>query len=145
MHFFAVIAVAAVLALAAPQLRADTMYKCVGSNGKIAYSSQPCEGQAREARQFSVPAPESDEDSRERLKLESARLRLADLEFRRRQAASDAEYARRPRAAGRIHTVASARAQAQKNREAAERAHTARVNASRIGNCSARRLEAGCL
>jgi hypothetical protein len=145
MHPLLSFAIAAVLAAQAPCALADTMYKCVASNGKVAYSSLPCEGQAREARQFEVPAPESDEDSRARLKLESARLRVADQQFRRRQAASDAEYAHQARLAPRVRRTGTLRQQTQQIREEAERARAARDNAARIGNCTRRRLEAGCL
>ena len=61
-----ILLIAALLTLAvpAPSALADSMYKCVGAEGKIAYSTQPCEGKARMARQFSVPPPEQDGDTK---------------------------------------------------------------------------------
>lgn len=72
------------LAGQAPPAQADTMYKCVGANGKVAYSDMPCPGQAKAAREFDVPAPETEEESRERLAMEKERLRAADAAFRQR-------------------------------------------------------------
>jgi hypothetical protein len=42
---------------AAGLAHADTMYKCVDSAGKVAYTSVPCHGKASEAKAFSVAAP----------------------------------------------------------------------------------------
>lgn len=145
MHYFSTIAVAALLAGAAPQARSDTMYKCIAANGKVAYASQPCGGQAREARQFAVPPPESLEAASARLKGESERLRAADKQFRQRQADSNAELQRASRNAPRARSAASQQREAQQSKQAAERAHAAKLNAARIGNCTTRRPEANCL
>lgn len=74
-------------AASASPARADTMYKCVGANGKIAYADMPCPPQARAAAEFAVPAPETQEQSEARLAREKERLRRADAEFRARHAA----------------------------------------------------------
>ena len=136
------ITVAAVLAAQAPWAVAETMYKCVAANGKVAYSSVPCEGQAREAKQFAVPPPEPEAAAIARHQRERIRLRVADAQFRQRQGARDAGYARQ---APRARSAASLKQQAQQDLQAAERAQAAKLNAARIGNCTTRRLEANCL
>lgn len=74
-------------AASASPARADTMYKCVGANGKIAYADMPCPPQARAAAEFAVPAPETQEQSEARLAREKERLRRANAQFRARHAA----------------------------------------------------------
>lgn len=146
MHRLLPIALAAALAVQGSCALAETMYKCVSSNGKVAYSSLPCDGQAREAKQFAVPPPESDEDSRERVTRERNKLRIADMQFRQRQAERNAGYS----GAGGYSTrptrgTASEQRRAQRDKNLAERAEAARLNAARIGNCTMRRPEANCL
>ncbi len=132
------------LAALAPCAQADTIYKCVGADGKVGFSSRPCEGSAKEARRLAVPAPEPDDVSAERLKREREQLRLADKHFKRRQAERNAEYAwQGPRFA-----IAGGKSRAQKakvDKETSERETAARQNAARMGNCTTRRPEAGCL
>jgi hypothetical protein len=146
MNIPASLTLAAALAAAAPCALADTIYKCVEAGGKVAFSSLPCAGQATQAKQLSVPAPEADEVSAARLYQERARLRMADHHFRMRQGMRDADYAS-ARSQTRIANVPAPKAaQAGKqNAAAAERAEAARLNAARIGNCSMRRPEANCL
>lgn len=75
---------ALLLAAAAAPALAQTMYKCVGAGGKVAYSDLPCPAQAKVAREFAVPPPETQEQSAARLAQEKARLRRSDAEFRER-------------------------------------------------------------
>jgi hypothetical protein len=136
----------AVLAAAAPCAPADTIYKCVQENGKVAFSSQPCARAEKEARQLTVPAPEADDVSAARLKQESARLRSADKYFQKRQARRDAEYAnQRPRYNIPQVNVPPSKAAAQAGKQDSQGAEAKRLNAARIGNCSMRRPEASCL
>lgn len=139
-------AFAAGLTAVVPCTLADTMYKCVDANGKVAYSSMPCDGKAREARQFAVPPPEAEQDSSARLKAERNKLRVSEWQFRQRQAQRNAGYSYGGAGVG-IANVPSARAQrqAQQDKAQSERAEAARLNAARIGNCSMRRPEANCL
>jgi hypothetical protein len=74
------------LAAAAAPAQAQTMYKCVGANSKIVYSDMPCPNQAKVAKEFDVPPPETQEQSQARLAKEKERLRRADAEFRERHA-----------------------------------------------------------
>jgi hypothetical protein len=73
------------LLLTAPA-QAQTMYKCVGANGKIVYSDLPCPHQAKMAKEFDVPAPETQEQSEARLAKDKERRRRADLDFQERHA-----------------------------------------------------------
>jgi hypothetical protein len=142
MNILATIAIAAVLA--APCARADTIYKCVQADGKVAFSSLPCAGKAKQARQLSVPPPEADEVSVARLRQERDRLFESERKFRFRQLERDSGYA----SARSRTTIANApvpNAAKQANQQSAERAEAARLNAARIGNCSMRRPEANCL
>ncbi len=144
MRFPLCIAALAVLAAQAPGALADTIYKCVGGDSKVGFSSRPCEGHARQARQLDVPPPEPDDVSAERLKREREQLRLADKNFKRRQAERNAEYAwQGPRSAASGGKSSVQKAKVAK--EASERETAARQNAARMGNCTTRRLEAGCL
>jgi hypothetical protein len=139
------ITLAAALAAAAPCALADTIYKCVDAGGKVAFSSLPCAGQAKQAKQLSVPAPEADDVSAARLNQERERLRMADRYFRMRQGMREADYAGASQT--RIANVPTPKAAqaAKQSAAAAERAEAARLNAARIGNCSMRRPEANCL
>ncbi|WP_426208629.1 DUF4124 domain-containing protein [Massilia sp. TWP1-3-3] len=156
------LALATLLAVQAPDTLADTMYKCVEASGNTAYSSRPCTGQAREAKQFAVPAPETEQASSARLTRERAQLRVADKQFRQRLAERNAReggartYGAHPvantarggqRQGGQAKPVQGKQSQDQlaKDTLAKERAEAARLNAARIGNCSMRRLEANCL
>jgi hypothetical protein len=140
------LAMAAVLAASAPCALADTIYKCVQENGTVAFSSLPCAGQAKQARQLTVPAPEADDVSAARLKQESARLRTAEKYFQKRQAKRDAEYANmRPQYSIPQANVPASKAAAQPDKQNAERAEAKKLNAARNGNCSMRRPEANCL
>jgi hypothetical protein len=85
------VAAALLLAGHSPHAFANTMSKCVDANGKISYSDQPCPGEAKLAREFTIAAPEQNAD-RDALKLvEKARLRAAESAFRERHASRDQE------------------------------------------------------
>ncbi len=97
------------------------------------------DAKAREARQFALPPPESEEAASARRKHDSDRLRLADRQFRQRQASLGTERRALPRSTG------SRQGQTSNSKEAAERALAAKLNAARIGNCTTPRPEANCL
>jgi hypothetical protein len=75
------------LAASAPLARADTMYKCVGADGKISFSTAPCQGGSKTARQIEVRPPEPDAARDQRRENESARLAQENAAFQRRDAA----------------------------------------------------------
>lgn len=137
-HYFHYLLAAMLGAWLSPAL-ADTIYKCVQADGKVAFSSLPCQGQARQARQLAVPAPEADAVSAARLARERDKLRAAERRFRKRNANDDDTGA----AASRIANVPTQRTPAA--RAAAEQAEAARLNAARIGNCGTPRPAANCL
>ncbi|UUZ46876.1 DUF4124 domain-containing protein [Massilia sp. B-10] len=62
------------LAVSAPPVMADTMYKCVGADGKISFSTVPCQGDSKTAREMVVRPPEPDAARDQRREAESARL-----------------------------------------------------------------------
>jgi hypothetical protein len=125
-----------------PQLaRADTIYKCVQAGGQISFSSRPCDAKATLARELAVPPPEADEVSAVRLAQERARLRLADKQFARRQAARNDAWA----SGGGSQIANVPKTVSKAARQESERQEAARLNAARIGNCSMRRPEANCL
>jgi hypothetical protein len=135
--------VAALLAGLTPGARADTLYKCVWPDGKIAYVNQPCVGQAKAARQFSVLANEPDDARDARLKTERATLRAADVKFQQRAAERDRQYAidtTRDAAQARRRAAETARKEQQRLREEEKK----RI-ASRVGNCDKPRPDMGCL
>jgi type IV secretory pathway VirB10-like protein len=134
------------LAAHAPCALADTIYKCLGAGGKVAFSSLPCDGAAKETGQLAVPPPEPADASAARLKRERERLRTADQQFQRRRADRDADDddARR-RASYAQRSSASKKQQDERNKVHMQQQEAARLNAARIGNCTTRRLEAGCL
>ncbi|WP_426106482.1 hypothetical protein [Massilia sp. TSP1-1-2] len=51
---------------------AGEMYKCRSVQGKLAYSRQPCPGNDKVIRQFTVPAPAIDEGDRDRAVVSAA-------------------------------------------------------------------------
>jgi hypothetical protein len=129
---------ATTLAAWLPLAWADTIYKCAQADGRIGFSSQPCQGQAQQVKQLTVPAPEPDHVSAARLARERVKLRAAELRFRMRQGNRDSG------AGASVHVAKIPQARpADKAR--AERDEAARLNAARIGNCSMRRPEANCL
>ena len=135
--------VAALLGALAPGALADTLYKCVSPDGKIAFVNQPCAGQAKAARQFSVMANESDNARDARLKAERASLRAADAKFQQRMAERDRQYAidtSRDATQARRRASEAARQEQQRIRDE-EKKRTA----SRVGNCDKPRPEMGCL
>lgn len=81
-----ILSAALLLAGQAPGALADTMVKCVGGDGKVAYSNQACPGQMSVARQFTIPPSETAEQSAARLAADSARLRHSDAQFKQRHA-----------------------------------------------------------
>lgn len=142
------IALAVVLATLIQGARADTIYKCVQADGKVAFSSLPCAGKAKEARQLSVPPPEADDVSAARLQQERAKLAAADRQFRQRQGARDAGYRSGSGGGTSIANIANVRASKrveQTSKKELERQEAARLNKARIGNCSMPRPEANCL
>ncbi len=136
------ILIAVPLAALAPLALPDTIYKCVLSDGKTAFSSLPCEGKTRQTKQLAVPDPEPDDVSAARLKREREKLAAADKKFRQRQGARDAGYAR----GGPGFSMADVPSKSSKaSQKDAERQEAARLNKARIGNCSMPRPEANCL
>ena len=120
MRPFLLFVAALLLAGQAPGARAGTMYKCVDAKGKIAYSDLPCTGQAKAAREFNIPAPESAAESEARLDAERARLRNEEAAFKvrhaRRNAALDdelrqGEVARRRQERADINAIRSQQSQ----------------------------------
>jgi hypothetical protein len=138
-HFFHYLLAAMLGAWLSPAL-ADTLYKCVQADGKVAFSSLPCQGQARQAGQLDVPAPEADAVSAARLARERDKLRAAEQRFRKRNPTGNVDSSA---PASRIANVPTQRTPAAK--AAAEQAEAARLNAARIGNCGTPRPAANCL
>lgn len=97
------------LAAPAPAALADTMYKCVASNGKVAYSDLPCTSTAKVEKQFEVPAPQSEEAIRVRLAADKARREQADEEFRSRHLRRQSELEWRVRRGNGEGSYSSAR------------------------------------
>lgn len=111
--------------------QAGSMYKCVGSDGKIAYVTQPCAGQAKVAREFALPAPEDPALREARLKKESDKLQAAEawMESLRRQRDAD-----RAIAGAEAQRLANARAS---DRDLArERAEYRKVPTSQAEDCA---------
>ena len=143
MNIVPALIVAALLAGLAPGAHADTMYKCVSPDGKIAYVNQPCAGQAKAAKQFTVAANEPDEARDARLKAERASLQAADAKFQKTKAERDRQYAindTRDAAQSRRRTAETARKEQQRLREEEKK----RIE-SRVGNCDKPRPDMGCL
>ncbi|UUZ57265.1 DUF4124 domain-containing protein [Massilia sp. H-1] len=63
------------------------MYKCVGADGKISFSTVPCQGDSKTAREMVVRPPEPDAARDQRREAESARLARENAAFQRRDAA----------------------------------------------------------
>lgn len=139
------IALAAALAATASGALADTIYKCVQSDGKVAFSSLPCAGKAKQARQLTVPPPEADDVSAARLKQERAQLAVADKQFRQRHAMRGRGGDRGANAVADMSNVGPSKAEVQRSKAKSDQAEAARLNAARIGNCSMPRKEANCL
>lgn len=94
MNLFNNIALAVVLATFAGSALGDTIYKCLQADGRIAFSSLPCAGSAKETRQLAVPPPEADDVSAARRQQERARLAAAERQFSQRQRVREAGYGR---------------------------------------------------
>ena len=139
------IVLAAAIAALTGSARADTIYKCVQADGKVAFSSLPCAGQSREARQLAVPPPEADNVSAARLTKERARLAAAERQFRQRHQSRDASGGWGSSSIANISNVRTSKTTAPLSKQESERREAARLNAARIGNCSMPRKEANCL
>jgi hypothetical protein len=82
----------------APAAGAATLYKCVDSEGKVAYSNLPCENKRDTVQTFDVVEPESADARAERLAADKKRMDQAAEGFNERHAtreAARAEDARR--------------------------------------------------
>jgi hypothetical protein len=123
-----------VLSLSALPALAAPMYKCVGPDGKISYSTHECEGKQRQTKEFQVtdPSRETEEQRTLRVAAEREKLRAANEGFRQRQGERDRAYAdEQNQAAASAHAArASARAaasrQADLDRAAGERGRIVR-------------------
>ncbi|MES2018628.1 MAG: DUF4124 domain-containing protein [Pseudomonadota bacterium] len=94
----------AALLLAMPAL-ADTMYKCVDAQGKIAFADTPCPGSTKAATQYALAPPESREQSAARAAAEQQRLRAADAAFGVRHAQRAKEFDKEQARAARRDTL----------------------------------------
>lgn len=145
MKFTLCIVLTASLAALTASARADTIYKCVQADGKIAFSSLPCAGKSREARQLAVPPPEADDVSAARLTQERARLAAAERQFRQRHRWREGGGGGGGGSIANIGNVRQSKAVAPASKQESDRREAARLNAARIGNCSMPRKEANCL
>lgn len=145
MKFTIGIVLTAAMAALGPSAHADTIYKCVQPDGKVAFSSLPCAGKSREARQLAVPPPEADDVSAARLQQERARLAAAERRFRQRHRSGDASSGWGGSPIANIGNVRPSKTVAPDSKQESDRREAARLNAARIGNCSMPRKEANCL
>ena len=84
-------AAALVLAAQTASAATGTMFKCVDARGKTAYTGLPCPAEAKAARQFAVPAPESAEASTARVLQEKEKRRMASDAMQRQMGARSDE------------------------------------------------------
>ena len=113
------------------------MYKCADGDGKVSYSSLPCQGKQIEAKAFSVIAPQDDSalaaKREQQRKTNDAKVRAAKLEAER--LAADSARGKPP--------LVNVNFTAPADRSAAEKAQWELKQAQRAYRCAVRRHESG--